>query len=149
MSPSEYQAHGEAGTVTIAAEFTGHAIGTAQGTLTTEDYVAVEMGFFGAAGARTKLAADDFTLRINGKKVALPTQPYGMVLPSLKDPEWEPPADTKSKGKTSMGGGGGGGGKDDPPPTPPKMPFPERRAMEQRVQKAALPEGDRTLPWRD
>jgi hypothetical protein len=69
-----------------------------------------------------------------------------MVLPSLKDPEWEPPADTKSKGKTSMGGGGGGGGKDDPPPTPPKMPFPERRAMEQRVQKAALPEGDRALP---
>jgi len=148
VSPSEYQAHGEAGTVTIAAEFTGHAIGTAQGTLTTEDYVVVETGFFGAAGGRTKLAAEDFTLRINGKKVALPTQPYGMVLPSLKDPEWEPPADTKSKGKTSMGGGGGGGGggKDDPPPTPPKMPFPERRAMEQRVQKAALPEGDRALP---
>jgi len=148
VSPSEYQAHGEAGAVTIAAEFTGHAIGTAQGTLTTEDYVVVETGFFGAAGARTKLAADDFTLRINGKKVALPSQPYGMVLPSLKDPEWEPPADTKSKGKTSMGGGGGGGGggQNDPPPTPPKMPFPERRAMEQRVQKAALPEGDRALP---
>ena len=103
VSPSEYQAHGEAGTVTIAAEFTGHAIGTAQGTLTTEDYVVVETGFFGAAGARTKLAADDFTLRINGKKVALPSQPYGMVLPSLKDPEWEPPADTKSKGKTQHG----------------------------------------------
>ena len=148
VSPSEYQAQGEAGTVTIAAEFSGHSIGTAQGTLTTEDYVVVETGFFGATGARTKLAADDFTLRINGKKVALPTQPYGMVLPSLKDPEWEPPADTKSKGKTSMGGGGGGGGggQNDPPPTPPKMPFPERRAMEQRVQKAALPEGDRALP---
>ena len=146
VSPSEYQAHAEAGSVTIAAEFTGHAIGTAQGTLTTEDYVAVETGFFGPEGTRTKLAADDFSLRINGKKVALPSQPYGMVLPSLKDPEWEPPADTKSKGKTSMGGGGGGGGKDDPPPTPPKMPFPERRAMEQRVQKAALPEGDRALP---
>jgi len=148
VSPSEYQAHGEAGAVTIAAEFTGHAIGTAQGTLTTEDYVVVETGFFGAEGTRTKLAADDFTLRVNGKKVALSTQPYGMVLPSLKDPEWEPPVDTKSKGKTSMGGGGGGGGggQNDPPPTPPKMPFPERRAMEQRVQKAALPEGDRALP---
>jgi len=148
VSPSEYQAHGEAGAVTIAAEFTGHAIGTAQGTLTTEDYVVVETGFFGAEGTRTKLAADGFTLRVNGKKVALSTQPYGMVLPSLKDPEWEPPVDTKSKGKTSMGGGGGGGGggQNDPPPTPPKMPFPERRAMEQRVQKAALPEGDRALP---
>jgi hypothetical protein len=69
-----------------------------------------------------------------------------MVLPSLKDPEWEPPASDKSKGKTSMGGGGGGGNQNDPPPSPPKMPFAERRAMEQRVQKAALPEGDRALP---
>ena len=31
-------------------------------------------------------------------------------------------------------------------PAPPKMTFPERRAMEQKVQKATLPEGDRALP---
>jgi hypothetical protein len=144
-TPAEYQSHAEAGSVTIAAEFTGHAIGTAQGTLTTEDYVVVETAFFGAAGARTKLAAEDFSLRINGKKAALPTQPYGMVLGSLKDPEWEPPAEKKSKGGMS-GSGGGEKGESNEPPTPPKMPFPVRRAMEQRVQKAALPEGDRALP---
>ena len=133
--------------MTIAAEFTGHAIGTSQGTLTTEDYVVVETGFFGPAEARAKLAIDDFSLRINGKKVPLPGQPYGVVLGSLKDPEWEPPAETKSKSKTGMSGGGGGGqGESNEPPTPPKMPFPVRRAMEQRVQKATLPEGDRALP---
>lgn len=143
-TPAEYQAHAQAGEVTIAAEFTGHSIGTPQGTLTTEDYVVVETGFFGAAGARTKLSADDFSLRINGKKAPLPAQPYGMVLASLKDPEWEPPADTKSKSKTSMGGGGKG--ESNEPPAPVKMPFPVRRAMEQRVQKATLPEGDRALP---
>jgi hypothetical protein len=146
-TPAEYQAHAQAGAVTIAAEFTGHAIGTSQGTLTTEDYVVVETGFFGPAEARAKLAIDDFSLRINGKKVPLPGQPYGVVLGSLKDPEWEPPAETKSKSKTGMSGGGGGGqGESNEPPTPPKMPFPVRRAMEQRVQKATLPEGDRALP---
>ncbi len=142
-APTEYQAHAQAGAVTIAAEFTGHAIATSQGPLTTEDYVVVETAFFGAEGARDKLSIDDFTLRVNGKK-ALQGQPYGVVLGNLKDPEWEPPAEAK-KSKTSMGGGGGQGESNEPP-TPPKMPFPVRRAMEQRVQKAALPEGDRALP---
>ena len=51
------------------------------------------------------------------------------------------------KSKSSMSGGGGGGqGESNEPPTPPKMPFPVRRAMEQRVLKATLPEGDRALP---
>jgi hypothetical protein len=146
ISPAEYQAHAQAGTVTIAAEFTGHSIATPQGnTLSTEDYVVVETGFFGADGARLKVSADDFSLRINGKKVPLPSQPFGRMASSLKDPEWEPPAEKKSKGGMSTGGGGQGG-QNDPPPTPPKMPFPERRAMEQRVQKALLPEGDRALP---
>jgi hypothetical protein len=46
-----------------------------------------------------------------------------------------------------MGGDeGGGGNKNDPPPEPPKMPFPERRAMEQRVLKMTMPEGDRATP---
>jgi hypothetical protein len=147
VASTEYQAHAQVGTVTVAAEFTGHSIATPQGsTLATEDYLVVETGFFGPDGARLKVSADDFSLRINGKKVALPSQPFGLIASSLKDPEWEPPVDKKSKSSMSTGGGGGGGGKDDPPPTPPKMPFPERRAMEQRVQKATLPEGDRALP---
>jgi hypothetical protein len=148
LTPAEYQSHAQAGTVTIAAEFTGHSVPTPQGTLNTEDYLVVELGFFGPAEARTKLAADDFSLRINGKKNALPSQPYGVVLSSLKDPEWEPPVKVEKKSSMSTGGGGGGGGRgesNDPPPVP-KMSFPERRAMEQKVQKAALPEGDRALP---
>lgn len=148
-TPADYQAHAQAGTMTIAAEFTGHGIATSQGALTTEDYVVVETGFFGAAGARTKLSAEDFSLRINGKKTPLSTQPFGLMAGSLKDPEWEPPIETKkSKSSMSTGGGGGGGGQGESnePPTPPKMPFPVRRAMEQRVLKATLPEGDRALP---
>jgi hypothetical protein len=141
VTPAEYQTHAQAGTVTIAAEFTGHNVATPQGTLTTEDYLVVETALFGPEGARAKLAFDDFSLRINGKK-SLPGQPYGMVLSSLKDPEWEPPV--KPEKKSSMSTDGGGRGSEAPPP--PKMTFAERRAMEQKVQKATLPEGDRALP---
>ncbi len=143
ISPAEYQAHAQAGTVTIAAEFTRHAVGTPQGSLTTEEYLVVEVGFFGPPEARAKLAIDDFSLRINTKKSPLPGQPYGVVLSSLKDPEWEPPV--KVEKKSSMSTGDSDGQSNEPPPVP-KMTFPERRAMEQKVQKATLPEGDRALP---
>ncbi len=66
---------------------------------------------------------------------------------SLKDPEWQPPAQPEES-KGSKGGltTGGGGQNDTAPPPPPKMPFPLRRAMEQQVQKSAMQEGDRPLP---
>ena len=143
-APADYLIHAQAGAVTIAAEFTGHAVPTAEGPLSTEDYVAVEIAFFGAPGARLTLATEDFSLRVNGKKVPLPSLPYGSVFASLKDPEWEPPASEAKKSKTSVGGGGQGDSNE--PPAPVKIPVEMRRAMSQRVQKAALPGGDRALP---
>jgi hypothetical protein len=145
-TPADYQAHAQAGMVTIAAEFVGHAVPTPEQTLSSEDYIVVEAGLFGSPDARTTLSRDDFSLRINGKKTPSPSQPYELVFQSLKDPEWIPPepAEPKSKGGLSTGGGGGGG--NNLPPVPPKMPFPMRRAMEQHVQKAAMQEGDRALP---
>lgn len=144
-TPADYQAHTQAGAITIAAEFRGHSIPTMQGsTLTTEDYVVVELAIFGADGVRAKISADDFSLRINKKKSPQPSQPFGLVMGSVKDPEWEPPA-APAKSKTSMGGGGGEGESKEPP-APVKIPLPVQRAMALRVQKAALPEGDRALP---
>jgi hypothetical protein len=147
-APTDYQAQAQAGTVTIGAEFLGHAVPTPEQPLTSEDYVVVEAGLFGAPDARTTLSREDFSLRINGKKTPLSSQPYELVFQSLKDPEWAPPepAEPKSKGSGITTGGGGGGGGDKLPPIPPKMPFPLRRAMEQHVQKAAMQEGDRALP---
>jgi len=143
-TPADYQAHAQAGAVTVAAEFTGHSVPTAQGTLSTEDFVVIETGLFGSPGARVTLSATDFSLRINGKKT-LPSQPYGLVFASLKDPEWEPPVPAGSKSKTSVGGSGNQG-EGEPPPAPPPIPIGVQRGMAQRVQKAALPEGDRVLP---
>jgi hypothetical protein len=144
-TPADYQAQAQAGGMTIAAEFVGHFVPTPQGSLTTDDYVVVETAIFGPSEAHTKLFLGDFSLRINGKKTALPALPYGMVTKSLKDPDWEPPAAaaSSSQSKTSLSTGGGDS-KDPPPPV--HIPIEVQRAMEQRTQKASFPEGDRTLP---
>ena len=103
-APADYQMHVQAGAVTIAAEFAGHSITSPQSVLATEDYVVVEVGFFGPPEAQLKLSSEDFSLRINGKKTALPARPYASVFKSLKDPEWEPPVPVASKSKTIPSG---------------------------------------------
>src|SRR5690348_13551114 len=55
-APADYQAQAQAGAVTIAAEFTAHSVPTAQGPLSTEDYVVVETALYGAPGARARLS---------------------------------------------------------------------------------------------
>jgi hypothetical protein len=142
-TPGDYASQAVAGTVTIAAEFMGHSVPRVEGPLNTEDYVVVETGFFGPPGARLKLSVDDFSLRINGKKNPLTSQPYGMVQATLKDPSWVPPVPAEPKSKTGINTGGGG---DSGPPPPPKMPFELRRAMALYLQQVGLPEGERPLP---
>jgi hypothetical protein len=146
VAPTEYQAHAQAGKVTVAAEFLGHSVPTPDGTYLAEDYVTVEAALFGPQDARTMLATGDFSLRINGKKVALPSQPYELVFHSLKDPEWEPPSKDKSKSTSLNTGGGGPNDPGSGPPPAPKMPIELRRAMEQHVQRVSMLEGERALP---
>jgi hypothetical protein len=69
-----------------------------------------------------------------------------VVFRSLKDPEWEPPSSSASKSKTGIKTGGGEEGDSNAPPAPVKIPIEVQRAMAQRVQRAAIPEGDRALP---
>ncbi len=140
-APTDYQAHAKAGTVTIAADFQVHAVPTPLATFNSEDYVVVEVGLFGPAGGRLRISTGDFSLRINEKK-SLESRPYGMVLSSLKDPSWEPPDTGESKSKTGINTGA----SQDSTPVVVHMPFPLQRAMELKVQKAAMPEGDRALP---
>jgi hypothetical protein len=149
-APGDYQAHATAGTVTIGAEFLGHSIPRPEGApLTNEDYVVVEIGFFGPAEARLKLSVGDFSLRVNEKKVASPAQPFGVLFRSLKDPDWEDAnaVEMKEKEKSSTSistGGQQAQGKE--PPAPVHMPLPLQRAINQHAQRVSLPEGDRPLP---
>ena len=143
-TPGDYPAQAQAGTVTVAAEFMGHSVPRLEGPLTTDDYVVVETGLFGPPGAHLQLSLDDFSLRINGKKTPLPSQPYELVAQSLKDPEWAPPEQAQPKSKTKLGSGGGQ--SDNSPPPPVHIPIELQRAMAHHVQKASLPQGDRPLP---
>jgi len=147
LSATDYQAHAKAGDFTIAAEFPGHSVPVEEGNpLTTEDYITVEAAVFGPPGAHIALSHEEFSLRINGKKNTLASQPFELVFKSLKDPDWEPPPSAdKGKSKTSIGGGGGG---NDPGSTPAvvHIPIEIRHAMELKVRRAALLSGDRPLP---
>jgi hypothetical protein len=143
-TPGDYQAHTQAGTLTFAAEFVGHSVPTPEATYSTEDFVIVEAGLFGPPQARLKLSIGDFSLRINGKKIALPSQPYGLAFASLKDPEWEPPSKVKGESKPTLDAGGGKA--DDTFKPIVRMPIELKRTMQQRVQRASMPEGDRALP---
>jgi hypothetical protein len=142
-APGDYQAHVQVGTVTIAADFAGHAVPRNPDPLTTEDYVVIETAVFGPSGARLTLSPGDFSLRVNGKKTPLESQPYGFVVRSLKDPDWSPPAPPE-KSKSSFGTGGGGDSNSPPPIV--HVPIEIQRAMLLHVQKVSLPEGDRALP---
>jgi hypothetical protein len=144
-SVNDYQARARAGSIIIGAEFMRHAVPTPQSEFSTEDYVVVEVGLFGAAGERAKLSTQDFSLRVNGKK-AVPSLPVGLVESNLKDPDWQPPEVEKPKSSGGLSTSGSGGNPNDPPPAPPKMPMPLVHVMQVKVEKAALPEGDRPLP---
>ena len=150
-TPGDYQAHGQAGMVTIAAEFAGHSIPDPQSILSTEDYEVVEVGLYGPPGARLNLSYTEFSLRINGKKALFPAKPYALVFKSLKDPDYEAPeaaaAKEAKKGQTSMTTGGTTSNA--PPDSLPPIihiPIAITRGWEQRVQRSALPEGERPLP---
>ncbi len=142
---SDYQAQAQAGSVTIAAEFMGHGVPTPDGVYDTEDYVVVEIGFYGPPDARLKLSSSDFSLKIGKKKSPVPTEPLELVLKTLKDPNWIPPEQPDAK-KSNNGINTGGGNQDNTPPPPPKMPMELRHVMNQHVQKTAMLEGDRPLP---
>ncbi len=146
-TPNDYQTHAQAGSVTIAADFAQHSVTTPDAVYSTEDYIVFEVAFFGPPGARLMLKPEDFTLRIKGKKQPLPTQPFQLTFHSLKDPEWEQTVTVEKAQKAGgITTGGGGNNNNDGPAPPPKMPITVERKMEARVQKAALPEGDRALP---
>lgn len=144
-TPSDYQAHKQVGNITIAAEFAGHFVTTPDKMLTTEDYVIVEVGMFGAPGTHLNLSLDQFSLRINQKKNATPSQSSVMVNSSLRDPDWQPPEQAQ-KSKTSLNSNVGSGGNLNDPPPPVHIPLDLQRAMAERALKASLEEGDRALP---
>jgi hypothetical protein len=140
-SPSDYPTQAKLGAITLAADFAGHGLPTPDGPLSSEDYIVVEVAFFGPPGTRLPISFNNFSLRINNKKNATPSETYERVGTSVKDPEWTPPEKPEKGGNGILGGGGNDSSKE-----PPRPPAELRRAWSQRVKKAALADGDRQLP---
>ena len=145
-APGEYQAHAQAGTVTIAGDYIGHFVPTADKNLTTDDYVTVEAAVFGPAGARLTLSPADFSLRINGKKASLPAQSSTLVAHTVKDPDWVPPGSEDDKKEKNQASIHSGTKQDEAPLSKPHPPPELVHAMALQVERAAIPEGDRALP---
>ena len=144
---TDYAAHGQAGTISIGADFTGHSVGTQDGLLTPADFVVVEVGVFGPPAAKLMLSIDDFSLRVNSGKKAISREPYELVTKSLKDPDYEEP-ETNKTSKTIVNSGGSKDGADPnaPPPALIPIPFEVRHGWELRVKRDSLPIGERTVP---
>ena len=145
-APSEYPAQAKLGAITLAADFAGHGVPTPDGPLSSESYVVVEVAFFGPSGTRLPISFNDFSLRVNNKKNATPAEPYERVGTSVKDPEWTPPEKPEKGGGGGLLTSGGGGGGNDTSKEPPRPPAELRRSWAQRVRKAALADGERSLP---
>ena len=149
---AEYLSRGQIGKVQVGAEFDRHSVPTADSILTTEHFVAVEIGLFGAPGDHLAISYGDFSLNINGKKNPLPTEQYAAVFKNLRDPNWTSPEEIKAKEDKQSGGGGSGLTTNNTQTDNMNMPVivhipPEmEKAMATSVTNAALPEGDRQLP---
>jgi len=155
---TDYPVHTQMGTVTLAAEYLVHSLPTPKGTLVATDYLVVEVAFFGPSFSRLKMSPDNFSLRINGKGEPLTTEPPGMVSGSIKFPSAHPHLESAASvgigdGTVSLGPRAPpsrfpGDGNDRTPTgqAPTLKEVDEEASIDYRVQNAALPEGEHSLP---
>jgi hypothetical protein len=161
--PDAYPARAGLGNATLAAEYLVHSLPTAHGSLFTPDYLVVEAMYFGSPGTRMPLSASHFTLRLNGRKTPIFPQTPGVVAAGIRNPEWAEP-----RPRLTAGAGVGNAGvifgppaverfPGDPTvrrPRPPVTVPPPAGGVEKEppppldelVQQAAMPEGERSLP---
>ena len=59
-APTDYQGQTKVGAFTLAAEFDAHGVPTPEAVYSNEDYVMVEVAFYGPADKPLKLAQSDF-----------------------------------------------------------------------------------------
>lgn len=86
-SASEYAAHAEMKDASLGAENLGHSILTRRDAILVRDFLVVEVALY-PKDPRMRIHWEQFRLRVNGKKETLFPQPLGMVIASLKYPDW-------------------------------------------------------------
>ena len=86
---TDYPAHATAGNVSIGAEYLVHSIPSGSQTILAPDYLVVEVAIFPGKEEPVEIRGNSFALRLNGKKLTLPSVAPGFVAASLKYPDWE------------------------------------------------------------
>lgn len=159
---SQYLAHADlAQHVSIGADFLGRYLPIAGTTIYSDEYLFVEVAFFGPKGARAEFKPDQFSLTING--TALVPQPPGMVT------LWNGALEMNPRPQVVAGAPGGGSIEigdptrkprfpgDDPAHTPttpvPQVPTDPSGGQVKKTQNpddvvraAELPQGSHVLP---
>jgi hypothetical protein len=73
---------------TLAAEYLVRSLPTSNGTLVANDYLVIEVAFFGPPKAHFKPNGGSFALRVNRQKTALAPDPPGSVANSIQLSDW-------------------------------------------------------------
>jgi hypothetical protein len=85
---AEYPTQGKAGELEIGAEYMVRTIFLEKTSITTDEYLVVEVALYPPRGAEIAVNAQHFNLRLNGKKDALFPQAPSFVAASIKYPDW-------------------------------------------------------------
>lgn len=161
-SASEFPVHAALSDADAAADFMVRLISYGRESFVTDNFLVVEVAIFPHAGKVYDVHANQFSLRVSGKKEALLAQTTGMVIASVKYPDWE----TQTGGIGEIGGGGVSVGQPAPverfpgDPRARRMPRPgtgqddsEAQAMKEPrlspsevITRSAIPEGPRKTP---
>jgi hypothetical protein len=158
-APEEYPVHANAGSIAVGAEFMVHSFSRGEQTFIAQDYLVVEVALFPPKGENVYVEPGRFSLRINGKKIALMPQAPSMAAASLNHREWQQrPGATADIGMGGVGIGMGHPRQTTPfPGAPPasRLPQPPRSPdannpsgiekepvkPEELLVQTALPEG--------
>jgi hypothetical protein len=99
---SDYPVSASASRVELGAEFLIHAIPSSRGYYFAKSYLVVDVGVFPKPDGVVKVAAGQFTLRLNEATIPLLAQSPGMVAASLKYADWDG-EQTGFSGRASVG----------------------------------------------
>jgi hypothetical protein len=157
---AKYLAHAElTQNASIAADFLGRYLPLSGATVYSDEYIFVEVAFFGPKGSRTELKPEQFTLTING--TTLLPQPPGTVAPWNGALEMSPrPQIATGRKDGAIEIGGSGRAPQLPADTPqtttpvPQVPVdpsngqvkPKTQTPDEAVKAAELPTGTQTYP---
>ncbi|HMC63099.1 MAG TPA: hypothetical protein VKJ01_28150 [Candidatus Solibacter sp.] len=134
-TPEEYPVHANAGSIAVGAEFMVHSFSQGEQTFIAQDYLVVEVALFPPKGEIVDVEPRKFSLRINGKRIALMPQAPNMVAASLNHREWQ-----QGRGATAdIGMGGVGVGIGHPRQT---SPFPGAPPESRLPRQPRAPDSD-------